>query len=85
VAYEKVYRIIGGFLYAAKSSLKRVTGRIFSISNYFQGWKQVKTLSFIFSITRQQTNLKTIGAYTESTDQISKTFKNIIHLVTLSL
>ncbi len=30
-------------------------------------------------------NLKTIGAYTESTDLIFKAFKQIIHLVTLSL
>jgi hypothetical protein len=34
-AYGTVYRIIGGFLYAATSSLKRVTGRIFTISNCF--------------------------------------------------
>jgi hypothetical protein len=30
-AYGAVYRIIGGFLYAATSSLKRVIGRIFTI------------------------------------------------------
>jgi hypothetical protein len=30
-------------------------------------------------------NLKTVGAYTESTDLIFKAFKKIIHLVTLSL
>jgi hypothetical protein len=30
-------------------------------------------------------NLKTIDAYTESTDLILKAFKQIIHLVTLSL
>jgi hypothetical protein len=30
-----VYRIIGGFLYAATSSLKRVTGKIFTISKCF--------------------------------------------------
>jgi hypothetical protein len=32
-----------------------------------------------------QQNLKTIGAYTESTDLIFKALKKIIHLVTLSL
>jgi hypothetical protein len=32
-----------------------------------------------------QINFKTIGAYTESTDLILKAFKQIIHLVTLSL
>jgi hypothetical protein len=31
---------------------------------------QAKTLTCIFSITRQQNNLKTIGACTESTDLI---------------
>jgi len=36
--------------------------------------KASKTLYF-FSITRQQKNSKTIGAYTESTDSIFKTFK----------
>ncbi len=30
-------------------------------------------------------NLQTIGAYTESTDLVFKTFHKIIHLVTLSL
>jgi hypothetical protein len=34
-AYGTVYRIIGGFLYAATSSLKRVTGRIFTSSKCF--------------------------------------------------
>ncbi len=33
----------------------------------------------------QQKNLTTIGAYTESTDLIFKTFKKIIHPVTQSL
>jgi hypothetical protein len=32
-----------------------------------------------------QKNLKTISAYTESTDLIFKAFNKIIHLVTLSL
>jgi hypothetical protein len=32
-----------------------------------------------------QKNKKTIGAYAESADLIFKTFKKIIHLVTLSL
>ncbi len=45
--------------------------------------KQAKTYSLNFSIKKQQKNLKTINAYTESTDL--KTFKNIIHLVTQSL
>jgi hypothetical protein len=35
--------------------------------------------------TEDEKNLKTIGAYTESTDLIFKTFKKIIHLVALSL
>jgi hypothetical protein len=68
MAFGIVYRIIGGFLYAATSSLKRVSGRIFTISSVFIEASQ--NLSFIFSITRQQKNLKTIGAYTESTDLI---------------
>ncbi len=33
--YGTVYRITGGFLNAAKSSLKRVTGRIFTIRKCF--------------------------------------------------
>ncbi len=44
-----------------------------------------KTLSSSFSIIRQQKNLKTISAYTESTDLIFKTFKQIIYHVTQSL
>ncbi len=32
-----------------------------------------------------QKNLKTNGAYTESTDLIFKAFKKVIHLVTFSL
>jgi hypothetical protein len=47
-------------------------------------WKQVKTSSFIFSITRQPKILKITGAYTESTDLIFKTFQKIIHIVTQS-
>ncbi len=35
-AYGIVYRIIGGFLYAATSSLRRVTGRIVTITECFQ-------------------------------------------------
>jgi hypothetical protein len=61
----------GGFQYAATSNLKRITGRIFT--------------SFNFSIIRKQKKFKTIGAYTESTDLIFKTFKKIIDLVTQSL
>jgi hypothetical protein len=34
---------------------------------------------------KMQKNLKTIGAYTESTDFIYKAYKRIVHLVTLSL
>jgi hypothetical protein len=34
-AYGTVYKIIGGFLYAATRSLKRVAGRIFTISKCF--------------------------------------------------
>jgi hypothetical protein len=72
MAFGTVYRIIGGFLYAATSSMKRVTGRIFTISGVFIEASQ--NLSFIFSITRQPKNLKTIGGCTESTDLIFKTF-----------
>jgi hypothetical protein len=34
-AYGTVYKIIGGFLYAATSSMKSVTGGIFTISKCF--------------------------------------------------
>ncbi len=34
-AYGTVYKIIGGFLYAATRSLKMVAGRIFTISTCF--------------------------------------------------
>jgi hypothetical protein len=61
------------FLNAARVSLKRVTGRILKISKSFQA----KALSSIFSIRRQQKNLKIIGAYTESSDLIVKTLKKI--------
>jgi hypothetical protein len=62
-AYGTIYRITGGFLYAPTSNLKRVT-----YWNDFQNYKvfskkQAKTLSFIFSITRQQKIFKTISAY----------------------
>jgi hypothetical protein len=39
----------------------------------------------IFSITRHQKNLKTIGAYTESTYLTFRTFKKSIRLMTQSL
>jgi hypothetical protein len=41
-------------------------------------FNQAKTLTwFVFSITRQQTNLKTVCAWTESTDLILKAFNKI--------
>jgi hypothetical protein len=40
---ETIYRITGGFLYAATSNFKRVTGRVFTISVFLE---QAKTLSF---------------------------------------
>ncbi len=43
-------------------------------------YKLVNTSSFIFSIIRQQINLKTDGAYTESTDFIFKTSKKLFIL-----
>ncbi len=46
---EHGFTVTGGFLNAERSSLKRVTIRIFKISK-----KQPKTLFSIFSITRQQ-------------------------------
>jgi hypothetical protein len=47
--------------------------------------KQAGTLKVHFETLKMHKNLKTIGAYTESTDLICKAFKKIIHLVTLSL
>jgi hypothetical protein len=34
-AYGTIYRISGSFLYATASNLKKVTGRIFTISMFF--------------------------------------------------
>jgi hypothetical protein len=59
--------------------LKRVTGRIFTIS------KCVHRSKPKFFHNKAVKYLKAIGAYTESTDLIFKTFKKIIHLVTQSL
>jgi hypothetical protein len=39
----------------------------------------------LYETLKMQKKLKTISAYTESTDLIFKAFKQIIHLVTLSL
>ncbi len=39
---------------------------------------------FCFLHNKQHKDFKTIGAYTESTDLIFKTFNKIIHLVTQS-
>jgi hypothetical protein len=56
-AHGTIYRIPGGFLYAVTVTryLKRVTERIFTISTVVF-IKTSQTLSFIFSITRQQKN-----------------------------
>jgi hypothetical protein len=70
---------MSGFLYAATSSLKRDTGRIFTVSKCFHRSKPKLHLLF------PPQNLKTIGAYIESTDLIFKIFKKIILLVTQSL
>jgi hypothetical protein len=46
----------------------------------------LKRVTVILFITEDAEKiLKTIGAHTESTDLIFKTFKKFIHLVTLSL
>jgi hypothetical protein len=57
--------IVGGFLNAAASSLKRVTGRIFKISKCFQRSNYRKNLAFDFLSNKDH---KTTSAYTESTD-----------------
>ncbi len=64
-----IYRITGGFVYAATSNLKRVTGRIFSIRMCFHR-SQTKLYLLFSPKTRKQKALKTIGKYTESTDLI---------------
>jgi hypothetical protein len=81
--YGASFTVTGGLLTAETSSLKRVSGRIFKISTCFKE----ATQDFIFHFLRNKAakKLKTIGVYTESTDFIFKTFKKIIHLVTLSL
>jgi hypothetical protein len=43
------------------------------------------TLKSIFLNNKDAKNFKTIGAYKKSADLIFKTFKKIIHFVTLSL
>jgi hypothetical protein len=45
--YGTIYRITGGFLYAATSSLKRDIGRIFTISKSFH--KSKPKLCLLFS------------------------------------
>jgi hypothetical protein len=62
-AYRTFYRIIGGFLYAATSSLKRVTGRIFTISKCFHR-SNPKLYLLISPKQGSKKILKTIGAYT---------------------
>jgi hypothetical protein len=82
--YGTVYRIIGGFLYAATSSLKRLTGRIFTISKCFH--RSMPKLYLLLSPQQKSKNFsKIISAYTESTDLICKTFKKINDLLTQSL
>jgi hypothetical protein len=56
-------RITGGFLNEATSILKRVSVRLFKISKCFH-IEASKNLNSLFSITRHQKYLKTIGAYT---------------------
>jgi hypothetical protein len=57
--------------------------KIFIISKCFHRSKQ--ELKKYFSIHLRCKKLKTIGAYTESSDLILKALKKMIHLVTLSL
>ncbi len=59
--------------------------RILKISTVSVFIEASQNLTSNFSITRQQKNLKTIGACTESTDLIFKTFIKVIHLVIQSL
>jgi hypothetical protein len=81
--HEASFTVTGEFLNAATSSLKRVTGRILKLVSVFKEASQ----DFIFHFLHNKAakNLKTICAYAESTDLICKTFKKIIHLVTLSI
>ncbi len=72
---------------AAVGSLKRVTGRIFIISNKFLSKDQAKTLILIFLSTKKNKIVKTLSACTESTEityLLLKAFSKNIHLVAQS-
>jgi hypothetical protein len=69
---KTVYRIIG-FLYAATSRLKRVTGRILTISKCFH--RSNPKLYLLFLHNKAAKNLTTSRSYTKSTDLIFETFK----------
>ena len=73
--YGASFTITGGFLNAETSSLKRLTGRIFKISKCFK--EATQDFIFHFLHNKAAKKLKTIGAYTESTDFIFKTFKKL--------
>ncbi len=71
-----LFKITGGFLNAATSTLKRVSVRIFKISKCFHRSKQI--INFYFLYNKALKNLETISAYTESTDFTSRTFKILL-------
>jgi hypothetical protein len=63
---------------------KKSTHRV-AIAVFWRTFHHDGKVIFYFLHNKAAKKLKTIGAYTESTDLIFKTFKKIIHLVTQSI
>jgi hypothetical protein len=71
---EKTYGDTGGYQKAGTSSLKRVTGRIFTVSKWFH-WSKQKLYLGIFCTKRQPNIVKTGSTRSKSIVSIFRTFK----------
>jgi hypothetical protein len=71
-AFGTTFRVTGGYRKAGTSSLKRVTGKIFTISKWFYR-SEAETSFWSFITKRQEKIVRTISAYSQSTVLIFRT------------